>query len=246
MYSQNESQNFSIVDTTILKAKLKPTTKLVYTAIASHYRGEGSLIYPSYNRIASLLGVSRNTAITAVKELVEAGILRKSAQMRADGGFTSNVYTLHPSNLNSLGGNLYDTSPSNLYDTSPSNLNTPRIKTANNKNNLFKINNIRARGAQNETGEMLRTLEQTDIEDFVITGKDREILEYASTSKSMSWFELVRVHQTYYIRPRSSKVFSFVTDSELEDLCELIAQSAGGCQALKYGQRYDMEVVINV
>ena len=237
MNSQNESQKFSIINLDILKAKLRPSAKLVYAAIASYYRGQNSLIFPSYNRLAATLGINRRTVITAVKELIEAGVLKKDAQMRADGGFSSNLYTLHPSDLNSLS--------SDLNYTSPSDLNSPRLKDNLNKNNLFKINNIRARGAKNATGEMLCTPKQTDLEDFVPSNKDFQLLSIANTSKTMSWFELVRIRQTYYIRPRSSRVFSYVSSEEMENLREFIAQSAGSCQALKYGQRFNEEIIIN-
>ena len=245
MDSQNESQKFSIINLDILKAKLRPSAKLVYAAIASYYRGQNSLIFPSYNRLAATLGINRRTVITAVKELIEAGVLKKDAQMRTDGGFSSNLYTLHPSNLNSLPSDLNYTSPSDLNYTSPSDLNSPRLKDNPNKNNLFKINNIRARGAKNAAGEMLRTPEQTDLEDYVPTNKDFQLLKIVNTSKTMSWFELVRIRQTYYIRPRSSRVFSYVSSEEMENLREFIAQSAGSCQALKYGQRFNEEIIIN-
>ena len=239
MYSQNDSDNFAIIDSAVLRASLKPTTKLVYAAIASFYRGESSLIFPSYNRIADIVGVSRNTAIVAVKELVNAGILKKAAQMRADGGFTSNLYTLYPSNLNALGSNLNDTSPSNLNDTSPSNLNAPRIKEKHNKNNLFKINNIRARGAKNAAGEMLRTPESPEQKN-----KDSTIFEIFKSSKCSGWFELGRINTTYFLRPISSKVFSYVSKEEFDNLREKIAESAESCRALKYGQRNNEKEVI--
>ena len=233
MYSPNDSTNFSIIDSAVLRASLKPMTKLVYAAIASFYRGESSLIFPSYNRIADIVGISRNTAIVAVKELVNAGILKKAAQMRADGGFTSNLYTLYPSNLNALG--------SNLNDTSPSNLNAPRIKEKHNKNNLFKINNIRARGAKNAAGEMLRTPESLNQKI-----KDNAILEIFKTSKCSGWFELGRIQEKYFLRPVSDKVFSYVSKEEFENLRNLIAESAESCRALKYGQRNsEKEVIIS-
>ena len=240
MRSQNESKKFSIIDSAVLKSSLRPTTKLVYAAIASFYRGNNSLIFPSYNRIADMLGINRRTAISAVAELVACGLLQKAPQMRSDGGFTSNLYTLTPSDLNSLPpSDLNNTSPSDLNNTSPSDLNSPRIISNKKKNNLFKINNTRAQGAQNVTGEMLRTPESPEQKN-----KDSAILEIFSLSKCRGWVELVRIQQQYCLRPVSDKVFSYINEQDFEDLRAKIAEKAGSCRGLKYGQHNEMEVII--
>lgn len=237
--NQNESQNYSILESSVLKSNLKPTTKLVYAAIASHYRGEMSAIYPSYNRIAGLLGISRNTAIVAVRELVAAGLLKKVARMRDDGGFTSNIYTLTPSNLNALGSNQENTNPSNQENTSPSNLNAPRNKDNPNNNINLKIYNTRAHARENAAAAVHDAAEETARKN-----KDLQVLEIFKQTKNSKWFELVRINQSYCLRPYSEMSLRMVQNAEFNSLCDVITQNTGSCRPLNVGQHFLDEVII--
>ena len=136
---------YSILSTEVLKAKdINATAKLAYSAIVSHYRGEGSQMFPSYNRIAELMGVCRMTAIRAVKSLVNAGYITKQPQFNQfNNGYNSNIYTLVTNLL----------PPSNNTVTNPSN-NIVTSKNSNIENKNFKLSSrVHAREEQEEGTE---------------------------------------------------------------------------------------------
>ena len=60
--SQNESDNFSKLPINIMRAGVSMTARIVFAELASY----GLNIFPSYNKIADNLGISRRTAIRAV------------------------------------------------------------------------------------------------------------------------------------------------------------------------------------
>lgn len=76
----------------VIESKVSATSKLVYTIIANCSQSQSSCC--TYNYIAEMLNVSRNTAIRAVKELVAAGFIQKEHKMSDDGGYVANRYTL--------------------------------------------------------------------------------------------------------------------------------------------------------
>ena len=109
--------SYAILDIEVMKSRLiNQTAKLVYSAIVSHYRGQESEMFPSYNRIAELVGISRITAIRAVKSLVCAGYIDKEPQYnRFNNGFNSNKYNLVSKTI--LPSIKNDTTPSIKNDT---------------------------------------------------------------------------------------------------------------------------------
>ena len=109
--------SYAILDIEVMKSRLiNQTAKLVYSAIVSHYRGQESEMFPSYSRIAELVGISRITAIRAVKSLVCAGYIDKEPQYnRFNNGFNSNKYNLVSKTI--LPSIKNDTTPSIKNDT---------------------------------------------------------------------------------------------------------------------------------
>ena len=67
----------------------------VYTVLV-RYADQDGRCFPSYQKIAQTLGLSRNTVIKTVRNLVEAGILSVQPRMTSDGDANSNLYTLQP------------------------------------------------------------------------------------------------------------------------------------------------------
>lgn len=136
--------SYAILDIEVMKSRLiNQTAKLVYSAIVSHYRGQESEMFPSYNRIAELVGISRITAIRAVKSLVCAGYIDKEPQYnRFNNGFNSNKYNLVSKTI--LPSIKSDTTPSIKNDTTPS----IKSDTTNNiKGKITKEINKKASGS---------------------------------------------------------------------------------------------------
>lgn len=64
-----------------------------YCILVRFARADGTDSYPSYQKVAELMGVCRNTAIKAIKMLVKMGLIDKESR-RAKGESLSNSYTL--------------------------------------------------------------------------------------------------------------------------------------------------------
>lgn len=224
--------SITIIQDSFLKSRISQTSKVVYFALMSHYRGQGSAIFPSYNRLATLAGISRRQAIRCIQELVKAGYLTKNHNMRVDGGYASNLY--YPSDIN-------DTTPSDINDTT----NNSNFKN----NNIFKkYNTTRARTRKNAAGDMPETSgtpEQTDIEDYTQNNRDTSILQaLQSLGKGMEWLQLLRANGKYYLRPASAKAFNYVTDEQFEYFRKNAEMLAGSCHGLKWGQWLPNEILI--
>ena len=223
----NESQKqFSIIPRAVIRADISATARVVYAEIASYYWGADSKIFPSYNRIADNIGMSRRTAIRAVAELVAAGLIEKTPQIKESGGSSTNLYNIIPSDK---------------IVTPPSDKIVTPNKTKNlNKNINLKINNTRAQArAKNAAAAAQRAAELERIK-----ATDKAVLEIAKTSKKASWFDVLRIQSKYYLRPKTPTAKKFVTDSELTELIELIATKGGSCRALQSGQHYQSEEVL--
>ena len=178
---------YSILSTEVLKAKdINATAKLAYSAIVSHYRGEGSQMFPSYNRIAELMGVCRMTAIRAVKSLVNAGYITKQPQFNQfNNGYNSNIYTL-VTNLLPPSNNTV-TNPSNNTVTNPSN-NIVTSKNSNIENKNFKLSSrVHAREEQEE-GTENNNRKQTLTARLQLLGNNTE------------WLEVVELYGKAYLR----------------------------------------------
>lgn len=67
--------------------------KTVYAALARHGSTEETC-FPSVSRLAALLGSTTRTVRRLIDELVECGAVERHARYRADGGTTSNGYTI--------------------------------------------------------------------------------------------------------------------------------------------------------
>lgn len=230
-----QRSRFGICPEAVLKCQeLNSTARLVYVAIASFVR-PGYQTFPSYNRIADTVKISRITAIRAVKALETAGFLKKEPAMRDDGGYSSNRYTLVSSMIPSIED---DTSPSIGNDTS----NNSSLKNNKNFNNF---NNPRACARDNAAGAQCPA--QTDLEDFAPTDADYTLLRQlkSSAGKAGAWLQLIRVDGRYCVRPASPRAFQFITESDFNQAVEFVRKTAGSCQPLKFGQRLAREIVIN-
>ena len=186
---------YSILSTEVLKAKdINATAKLAYSAIVSHYRGEGSQMFPSYNRIAELMGVCRMTAIRAVKSLVNAGYITKQPQFNQfNNGYNSNIYTLVTNLL----------PPSNNTVTTPSN-NIVTSKNSNIENKKFKLSSrVHAREEQTE-GTENENKRQTLTARLQLLGNNTE------------WLEVVELYGRAYFRFSSPVSNKYTTNDTIQ------------------------------
>lgn len=233
--SQNESErNFVILPRAVLRAGVSATARVVFAELASYYRGEDSAIYPAYSTIAAAVGFSRRTVIRAVAELVDAGILEKKTTMRENrGGYGTNIYFLR--------GDKYVTSrgDKNVISRGDKNV-TMNKRNQNNKNNILK--NIISRAHARE--EIAAAAVHDAAEETVQKNKDLQILEIFKQAKNSKWFELVRINQSYCLRPYSEISLRMVQSAEFNILCDVITQNAGSCRPLNVGQHFLDEVVI--
>ena len=229
-------EQYSIFPAEFLKtSEITSTQKVVLAAIISFWRGEDSLIFPSYNRIASISGVSRRTAIRAVAGLVGAGILQKEHRTNVNhGGNSSNLYIL-PS-VNS------DTTPSVNSDTTPSvNSDTPNNSSLN--NNIFHKKKYSARKAQN-VGSAQREPEQTDIEDFTQTNSDTELYTaLQGLGKGIEWLQLLRSNKRYFLRFIGAGN-RHISKEKVSEFQSFIKNKTGFCEVLQNGQYLLNEIII--
>lgn len=244
-------QLYAIFPKEVLTAVLSPTQRLVYAAIKAYYR-PGFPTIPSISRIAADVGVVRRTVERAIKKLEECELLTRTQRRRSDGGITSNSYVLAekpataPCDKKSQPLRQDVAYPPDLNVVSPRFKCRIEEKKFKNKNN-FKNYNTRAR-AKNATGDMSSdddTPEQTDIEDFTQSNQDSEILQaLQGLGKGTSWLQLLRSNGKYYIRPVSANAFQYITEQDFEKFRQFVAEKAGSCHGLKWGQYLDKEILI--
>lgn len=66
----------------------------VYNVLAKYANEKGANIFPSYQTIATALGMSRPKVIETIKQLVDVGLVRKTPRFDSAGDMTSNEYAL--------------------------------------------------------------------------------------------------------------------------------------------------------
>lgn len=74
---------------------MSPILKTVYSLACCYASLDDSSCYPSYTTIAKKAGISRRTAIRAIKTLQEAGLLTKETRKSEKQEYTSNIYTVN-------------------------------------------------------------------------------------------------------------------------------------------------------
>jgi predicted transcriptional regulator len=79
----------SIIDRTDLSMK----EKMCYMVL-SRMANKSGQCFPSYRKIAEKMSCCRKTAMRAIYKLVELGLVVIKRQHRADGGWTSNLYSI--------------------------------------------------------------------------------------------------------------------------------------------------------
>ncbi len=239
-------EQYSIFPAEFLKTtEITSTQKVVLAAIISFWRGKDSLIFPSYNRIASISGISRRTAIRAVAGLIGAGILQKEHRTNINhGGNTSNLYILPSVNSDTTPSVNSDTTPSVNSDTTPSvNSDTPNNSILN--NNIFYKKNKKkyAREAQN-VGSAQREPEQTDIEDFTQTNGDTELYsDLQGLGKGTEWLQLLRSNNKYFLRFIGAGN-KHISKEKVSEFQSFIKNKTGFCEVLQNGQYLSNEIII--
>ena len=82
----------------IYQEDLSARAKLVYMYLKDR-SDKDSRCWPAIRTIAKELGLSRSTVKRALDDLCQAGLLVKEPRRRENGGCTSNLYRLLPSDL---------------------------------------------------------------------------------------------------------------------------------------------------
>ena len=225
--SKNESvKQFSIMPRAVVRSSLSATARVVYAELASYYWGGDSFICPAYSTLAAAVGVSRITAIRAIKELIEAGFIEKQTRIRETrGGYGSNVYILR----------------SIKNDTSRSIKNDTMNNTDNHNKtiNLKNLYNARVRAQEKTAAPAVH-----DAGELSVTSQDLQLLEIFKQAKGSNWYELLRIDKTYCLRPVGTGALFAVSNAEFNFLCDLITKNAGSCRPLNVGQHYSNEVII--
>lgn len=203
--------SYAILDIEVMKSRLiNQTAKLVYSAIVSHYRGQESEMFPSYNRIAELVGISRITAIRAVKSLVCAGYIDKEPQYnRFNNGFNSNKYNLVSKTI--LPSIKSDTTPSIKNDTTPS----IKSDTTNNiKGKITKEINKKASGSAQCEPELpeQNTKEKSLTARLQLLGNNTE------------WLEVVELYGRAYLRFSSPISHKYTNNSTINTATEFLSK----------------------
>lgn len=88
---------FYIVDNEVIEvfgARIGVYGIAVYNVLLKFANASGENAFPSYQKIADLLGISRPKAIEGVKILLEHGLIEKTPRMSSSGDPTTNIYTL--------------------------------------------------------------------------------------------------------------------------------------------------------
>ena len=83
------------------KFNLTPVTKLVLLELTTHLNDNknGSVVFPSVNYIADVLGIGLTAAKKAIKDLINEGLIIKSKRSKVNGNY--NKYLITPKVQNS-------------------------------------------------------------------------------------------------------------------------------------------------
>lgn len=84
-----------IANELVMCENMSPILKTVYSIACCYASSTDSSCYPSYTTIARKAGICRSTAIRAIKELVEAGLMIKETRRTEKDTFTSNTYIIN-------------------------------------------------------------------------------------------------------------------------------------------------------
>lgn len=223
------TSDFTMLPNSLLTASLTSTQRVVYAVLKSYYR-KNHLTTPSINLIADNIGCSRRTVERALATLEAAGYIRRSRRRQENGAVTSNSYE--------------------FFDTPATPVSHPlrhqcRIEEYKFKNILFKFK----KHATNNTTDDIKTNQpmpqQTDIEDFTTSDRDIKFLKaMQKLGKGSEWVQLVRSFNQYYIRPVSAACFNYITQEQIDNFRQFIAEQTGSCQSLKWGQHLDKEIIV--
>lgn len=142
----------SIPNALFLDKNLPRSCIIVYGVLQSR-AGKNGQIYPSYKTIADDAGISRKTAITAVKSLIKYGYIAKEVRFSDDRGcMTSNFYYLNP-NPTMFGLKNVDKS-SSYPQTSETDYTTPSVKITPQTKPVL---NLKTRAIDNNLNLPIRT-----------------------------------------------------------------------------------------
>lgn len=135
----------------LYKFNLTPVTKLVLLELTTHLNESknGSVVFPSVNYIAEVLGIGLTAAKKAINDLIKEGLIIKSKRDKVRGNYNKYLLTLKVRNL------TYERSENELFKRS--------------ENDLFMITN-------NKEQKKEQTLSSGEN---VYTGNDLILYEYA-------------------------------------------------------------------
>lgn len=85
------------------KFNLTPVTKLVLLELTTHLNEDknGSVVFPSVNYIADVLGIGLTAAKKAIKDLINEGLIIKSKRSKIQGNYNKYLITPKVQNLTS-------------------------------------------------------------------------------------------------------------------------------------------------
>lgn len=87
--------SFTMIHNDILEnTLLNMREKICFVVLQKFADNETHTCFPSLNKLAAIIGCSKPTVIKALKGLEEKGLILKKRRKRADGGHTSNLYTI--------------------------------------------------------------------------------------------------------------------------------------------------------
>ena len=119
--------SFTMIHNDILEnTLLNMREKICFVVLQKFADNETHTCFPSLNKLAAIIGCSKPTVIKALKGLEEKGLILKKRRKRADGGHTSNLYTILVSAIDKISDkkNTKEKEPSPRPKLDGSNYNT--------------------------------------------------------------------------------------------------------------------------
>ncbi len=87
-------KNFFILPNRIFELGLKPKEFAVYSCLVRHSDNESDSCFPSRSTIAKECNMDKKTVDSAIKTLINKGLIQKIHRHRTDGTKASNLYFL--------------------------------------------------------------------------------------------------------------------------------------------------------
>ena len=117
----------------LYKFDLTPITKLVLLELTTHLNESknGSVVFPSINYIAEVLGIGLTAAKKAINDLIQAGLIIKSKRDNVKGNY--NKYLLRHDKIN-----FNEVKNENRYIYTPEDINSQKTANKQPKNEFFK------------------------------------------------------------------------------------------------------------